>query len=496
MLKGFQSISDMNFGEYDAVDEDATNPSFFEKSFVIPFSFSMSTLSNRRNYIIIGKKGAGKTAAQLYLKSKLEREGFITNFFSFFDGISHQNYNDLAKTQKIDFLKIDINNLKNLFNYYDFRSVWERVLYVQLSACMSKNGINNAFTSFVNSTVSNKTSGLLNGILKSLKIEVQIPLHIMSAKLSFDPTNLVNSRNEMDISSFNDISRELLIRECSGLKVYMFIDELVFSKLDSQDDEIKVRSALIRDILRVSHDLNRDLCRNCIDIHFICTLRPEIRNFLNELDAEISKIIDSKDVLLHWNSDHIDDNILITLFKKKIECGSQSHVDMDNFIDKTIRFGKRPQSTYKFILHNSWYRPRDIIRYLKSYQKVNPSHTRLSEDGFKNCLNEYARVSAKEIMDELSVNYGQTIVCRLRNAIRKQEYADCNELMKEITGIPNVDLQQLCDDMFHAGIIGNVDATKSGKRYFWSHRGEEFLIRDMHVTVHPGLWNYFNIRHS
>ncbi|MDE1900883.1 MAG: hypothetical protein KGI37_04455 [Alphaproteobacteria bacterium] len=70
-----QTVSDMNFGEYDAFDESAADASFFQKSFVTPISLSLSTLRNNKNYIIIGKKGAGKTSAQLFLRKQLEEQG-------------------------------------------------------------------------------------------------------------------------------------------------------------------------------------------------------------------------------------------------------------------------------------------------------------------------------------------------------------------------------------------------------------------------------------
>jgi hypothetical protein len=494
-MSSILTVSEMNFGEYDAFNEDAADGDYFEKSFVTPFSFQMNTLRNDKNFIIVGKKGAGKTAAQLYFRKKLERDGYITNFFSFFDGVSQDNYRNLAKTQKIDFLNINIDRIKNMHNYYDFRSIWERVFYIQLSACLENNQISNDFTRFVKSTVSKFFSGIMSDILKSFKIELKIPISSVSAKLSFDPSGLVNN-NKLDIEDFNKIARSLLLSECRGNRVYMFVDELVFSKLDLQDDEVKVRSALIRDILRVSHEINRDLCSHKIDIHFICTLRPEIRNFLNDMDAEISKIIDSKDVLLHWNSNDTENNILIDLLKKKIISGAGSSIDIENFFDREINFGRHSQSVFKFMLNNSWHRPRDIVRFLKSYQKCNPSDKRFSQDGIKNSLNEYSRVSAKEIMDELSVNYDNSVILRIKQAIRNQRYEDIREFERAMAGMPNVNIRQLCDDLFLSGVIGNFQEVSGKIRYFWSHRHEEYLSEDMSICVHPGLWNYFNIRHS
>ena len=62
---------------------------------------------------------------------------------------------------------------------------------------------------------------------------------------------------------------------------------------------------------------------------------------------------------------------------------------------------------------------------------------------------------------------------------------------------PHVDVApgKLVEQLYTVGIIGNVQSVNSRPRYFWSFRQEEHLDYEMEVTVHPGLYNFFNVRH-
>ena len=63
-------VSEFNFGEYDARREFLRAEQYFMQTFISPISFPLNTLNNRNNYIIVGQKGSGKTACQLYLENE------------------------------------------------------------------------------------------------------------------------------------------------------------------------------------------------------------------------------------------------------------------------------------------------------------------------------------------------------------------------------------------------------------------------------------------
>ena len=71
------TLSEVNFGEYEARREYHRDKSFFTNTFLTPLSFSLDTLSSKKNFILIGRKGTGKTACQIFLKNQKEAEGYL-----------------------------------------------------------------------------------------------------------------------------------------------------------------------------------------------------------------------------------------------------------------------------------------------------------------------------------------------------------------------------------------------------------------------------------
>lgn len=116
-------LSEFNFGEYDARREFLRAEQYFLRTFIDPVSFRLNTLTNRRNYIIIGQKGAGKTACQLYLENeKAAKEGYLSGLISFYGDLTPDDYTDFAKTQRINLVSID--QIDRIETQYDFREVW------------------------------------------------------------------------------------------------------------------------------------------------------------------------------------------------------------------------------------------------------------------------------------------------------------------------------------------------------------------------------------
>jgi hypothetical protein len=423
-------------------------------------------------------------------EQKINKEGYLTDIISFYDDLSPEDYKEFASTQRINL--VDFKGVDQIEVSYDFREVWRRVLFVRIAKKIFEASKGNVFSEFCLST-SKGTRSILDGMKKSLSVEFGVNAAIFNGKISFDPSKL-DSKGDMPLKYFNEIAKKLWLDNCQQLRMYFFIDELVISNLNTKSDEYKARLYLIRDIVKVCCELNDIAVKNGMDFHFICSLRPEVRTKLNDIDPEISKIMDGNDVLLSWSEES-----LIDIFTNKIVngCPMPISIEADEFLPDTITFGSVKSDFFDFLINNSWHKPRDMVRFLKVYSKINPNHERITEDGVKKSLNEYARISAVELFDQLSVKYSYDIVNGIRSAIKKSRYIDGSELsavLAPFVGITHCD--QLVYELYDVGVIGNLDKTERGRpRYFWSHRQEEEFDASMELIVHPGLMNYFNVRH-
>ncbi|WFE73573.1 P-loop ATPase, Sll1717 family [Roseinatronobacter sp. S2] len=305
-------LSECYFGDVEAIDEGNNFPDYFHSTFILPSSFSVNALNNKRKYIIVGRKGSGKTAVQFYLSDKLKERGYLCRFFSFHSDIKPNDFNSAGKTQKIDIL--GIGNPKNIFLNYDFREIWTRTFLVKIAEELKTNSLSSPFTDFVLGK-RNKLSSIFEGILKSASVEVSLDFLGLPATVGFDFSGYQNG--EVPLSEFINAALELLKKYHDTHLLYLFVDELVLSRLDAADDEVRVRAAMVRDILRCARELNNFFVKWKIDFNIICALRPEIRNLLNDMDSEIGKLVDGKSVDLEWDINDGEETLLYRVLSKK-----------------------------------------------------------------------------------------------------------------------------------------------------------------------------------
>jgi hypothetical protein len=235
-------LSEFNFGEYDARREFLRDKNYFIKTFIDPVSFPLGTLSNRTNYIIVGQKGAGKTACQLFLETdRADRQGYLSGLISFYDDLTPDDYKSFSSTQRINLVSLE--QLTSLETQYDFKEIWKRILFIRIAKMLKEEGFDNSFIEFCLSSTSG-TNSIIDGIKRSLKVEIKVPLTILEAKVNFDPSQLKGA-SELPISDFNKIAEQLLIADCRQYRLYFFVDELVISNLNTRTDEYKARLCLI-----------------------------------------------------------------------------------------------------------------------------------------------------------------------------------------------------------------------------------------------------------
>lgn len=482
-------LSEHYFGDLEAFDEAEVNRDFFKKTYVTPSSVSTKTLSNSKKFIIVGRKGVGKTAIQMHLAEELRERGFLTHHFRFFYDLRSDDYAEISRTQA-DVSYASVDNSKQLFLHYDFRDVWERVFHRRIGECLIDAGFENAFTALV-APRNTRLSNIFEGITRSLNVKITAPIGPILAEVGID---LSSNTTEISLKQFNKAAREILVKECTEYQLYFFIDELVFSRLNAKEDEITLRAAMVRDIVRTAWDLNRLCATKNVNFHFICSMRPEVRNIINDFDAEAGKYLDGKDVDLSWLAgDGEEGRLILEVMKAKIKHSHYREVDFDAFITQTISFNDRMDTLEEFIVKNTWGRPRDIVRLLNCISKKSPNASRIGEDEIKAALVDYSRSSAKELIDELGVRYGGVILNAMRTGISRQVYDSKGQFWEAISQhLKGESAVGLLEELFYLGFIGGYDPLKG--RHYWAHRGNSYLQPNHKVRIHPALWSEFQIQ--
>ncbi|WP_123642568.1 P-loop ATPase, Sll1717 family [Histidinibacterium lentulum] len=479
---------DFIFGDLSGVREYKRDPEGFISSFVSPEAFSLKSLKNDMNYIIVGRKGTRKSSCCLALANELQTSGYTSDFFNFSSDLSLNDVRDAVRTHTLDTKSlIEAALAARIQELYDFRGFWKRRVLFSIAERLSVRNSNFVKFMFSAKLEDHAVSG---GVGKDLKLgPLTLPSEILAKFKISDPIFTLDEYVKMGFQ---------LLRECHpDHKQYFFFDELNLSHETSKSDEFDLKLAMVRDIVRSSSDLNDLFVDNGMNIHVICCLRPEIREELKRRDNEIGKVVDSSFVSLSWPTSANWDNSLIRLLKEKIrharpvEVG-EARPDPSSIIPKKVfNFDEKKDIEFPpYFLNLTWYRPRDIVRLLKSYQATNGSMSQLfSNDGNQiEFLKDYGRSSSSDCLAEMEVKYSRGILDEALRRLQRPVYANIEDLMGELSILERrLDLQVFIDDLFQAGFIFNHQKDGVVTEIFASYRGDTTLHPNKRIIVHRGL---------
>jgi hypothetical protein len=143
-----------------------------------------------------------------------------------------------------------------------------------------------------------------------------------------------------------------------------------------------------------------------------------------------------------------------------------------------------------FFLNLTWYRPRDVIRVLKGYQKSNGDSQTLFEKGYDQVrfLKEYSRMSKIDCFAELEVKYTSAMMRQIESCIQRKEYKNEAELRDQFVHLQSkLEISELVQDLFDAGVIANHQNIKGRIEIYASYRGDTRLNPHIRVLIHRGL---------
>ncbi|NEY91115.1 P-loop ATPase, Sll1717 family [Tabrizicola oligotrophica] len=486
-----KKFSDYVFGDYSGMREYRRDPDFFVKSFVQPDGFSLDNLSNKSNFIIVGRKGTGKSSCCLKIAHERKFEGVTSTFYSFSEDFGRPDIRDAVVTQALNLEDLSSGKLfDSVKDFYDFKELWIRRVLHSISSDLHQRGINSNFVRFCQSVELSERS-IAQGIGRGLTLPPPPDFGIPWLR---DVLSNYKDKKIMPLKDFNNSCLRLFAESHQNYRHVFFFDELNISQVDTKSDQYDVLLALVRDIVRASAILNDFFVEKKIDVSVICCLRPEVRNRLIERDPELSKTIDSNSVDLSWPYRNDFENPLIGLLKGKIKAAGATEEEVESIVPTRVKDMDGPGDIAfpMFFLNLTWYRPRDVIRVLKAYQATNGSSTSLFADGYDmdKFLREYSRVSKTDCFAELEVKYTPALLNLAISKIRWARYdKGAGALIDDLSVLQNrLDIDEFIKDLFEAGVIANHQ--KDGKQYqiYSAARGDSYLNPNIRILVHRGLW--------
>lgn len=223
-------------------------------------------------------------------------------------------------------------------------------------------------------------------------------------------------------------------------------------------------------LIRVCRHINNDIFgKNGISAKVILLLRDDIETYLSSRYADTAKIFTSYSSQIIWYQEEYasgqnEGNLNIKRFiNKRISYAFKKAslpIDKLDPWSSMVGFSEQNRSSFKYVLNNTLFRPRDLLLLFKPLE--NGSYTfPLSKADINTLISNYSQELAKELKNELSSFYNTTQVETIFLALgdlanNSSSYAEAVTLIQR--NCSDIDPSGLLDYLFDRSVIGNVGA--------------------------------------
>lgn len=510
-------LRDLYLGEIDAKDELIMNSEEekekFSKAFLVPENIILDDFLSGRYYYLTGLKGTGKTALLRYISIYAEKK---MNAFSTYI-LFKSEFNKYDKDDMEDAVRATVIENSGLEDEVDFESVWRWIIHRHIVKNILKNNINvfskdkhwNKYKDFVLSPKTNEgSSGLLSFLPKIREGFVEFMGNPVTGEVGGKiGVNFESDNTEQRQFKFNSLVRqadELLKNlEPATISLFIIVDELEVIYENEQLYKRDVR--MIRDLIIAVNQVNTLAKQSNLNINILCGVRSEVLSLPEMYGKEVNKPIGSFGMPVMWEQSggDIKHHPILKILTKRLQISEIMYGnDLNDFQiwEKWFPKSIQNQSTPKYILHHTWYRPRDVIRLLTTASKQFPKNTKFDHKVFDVIRKKYSTESWDEIIEELSSSYSKEEIYGVKMMLYgfKQHfsYQEIKDRVAElITQYPAVKklsekLDEVLVHLYRIGVIGNSDG--NGKQR-WAFRGDDELIFSFGMTVHRALWPYLSL---
>lgn len=357
-------------------------------------------------FLIIGRKGTGKTYLAKYIASQIN--SFKKNHCRMCDSSNDFNLQKL----------IDLND-RNLLQG-ESETFWKWVILLEFSrSILESHKIKSRvpffkvykLRKFIKSYYPDNHSIFKASDMKtssSLKSNLKIKNHF---DIQESDDFSVNYGKKKYYENFNYIYNLIvnILKSNSYKTITLILDDLdclnSISKLDNSLVD------LLTSLINVTRKLNLELanCNKDCKSKIILVLREDILNYMHDYNSNLNKIASDDDYIrLYWltnNENEPYNHPLMQLILSKIRASTPNYKGYSNsqLYNQLFRKEIRNKSVLKFLLDNSFGRPRDIIQFLNLVKDQNKNSGWFHPNYFKKCMQQYSNWFYNELRNEISI---------------------------------------------------------------------------------------------
>ena len=411
-------LKNIYFGKTDAKNELNENTpeqrKNFKDTFLLPAQFNLSDFVEGKKYFIYGLKGTGKTAflryLSIYIEDDLKNHTSFVLFKTNFDEADKQHFDKYANVvvSQSSFDGTDNNNDFELaWKWFFFRHILDQLESKDLQLFE----VDDNWKKFKRHMKAVRIDPSKSGLAKYLPIIEKgvVELKAASVKLGLDFIFSQKNETRVEFAQIVKVAEKYFESLTPvGKNFYIFLDELELAFQEAADIYGR-NSHLIRDLIVVAAKINA-LCRKkSYPIYIISSIRSEVLSTVFSSGKEINKEIEDFGLLIYWHQagGGLLEHPLIEMAIKRLRFAEQEHRHLTNlelwkkFFPEPIQ-GKAPE---RYILDNTWYRPRDIVRLFTTAQQMFPDSVSFSHKVFDGIRKKYSTSSWVEATEELRAKY-------------------------------------------------------------------------------------------
>lgn len=530
-------IRDMEFGSVDANNEFGNiDTELFQSLFCVYPGFNLKKLLEGKIRFICGDKGTGKTMLLRYAEVAARERGCATVFVKYKREVTDVDRQEMARAashagridendeneasgESRDVVVTNLNKASRS-NNVDYTMGWKLYLInLIVSRCKDlelpifDNGSKcwQELVDLLGRAYGGDDSSNVQRLLPEMQ-RGQVTLKLGPAEVGVEYS--AKPRQDGPRISFPklaqkaiDLYKGLPVRD-NLLPFYIFIDEIELSYITTRYHDREAR--FIGDLIRAVDELD-DVSRDRgVPVRIVLALRNQVLDTVSNVGFELNKEIEDYGTQIDWRrrAGDSEESPLLEIIERRVACNlSENDQRRENIWDSFFppKVGRLPIK--KYILNQTWFKPRDVVRLLKTLQGFCGNAERFDEKLFISIRSEYAKLSWREIEEELSAKYQRDFiegVARVLNGIKcpfsfqdfndkfdqeKNNYATVKQIAKSYSAL------EVLETLFDFGVVGNVGGRDGeGGVFRFSAFGEVTMAQGEPFTVHYPLRSRFAIR--
>jgi hypothetical protein len=457
-------------------------------------------------FIVIGRKGAGKSACAEYVYANAIRspnlfcEFVRATDFKLESAIQVGEKTDSAINTETFFLWLIYTNILKLF--VNSQAVQEDKEFETLRQFLSRN------------------SGYIN--IKEYEIKSLIQKQGFEVSIEYF-RRFFRSRMNRDVEIKSErapyykllphleevIQRVLTspFERTNSNGYFVFFDDLDiwFSAAETRSSD-----ALIS-LLRASKRVNNEVFgKHGILAKAVILMRDDIASYLASRYADSAKIFSSYSCHIDWYQEQyagkpdFEDQLNLKRFiNRRIKyafAAAQRAIDETDPWSALVSPAISDRSSFKYVVNQTLFRPRDLLLFFKPLESGSYAYP-LKKSEINTLIGAYSSELAKEIKSELSSFYSSEQVETIFSALSEinREHVTYREAMQVVQEhCKDVNAEELLDYLFDRSIIGNVGANNwfyFACRHPVQASAPLLLSRNQQVVVQYGISAYLHQRY-